>query len=105
MRVSAKLLFLLIAGVYSLQSEESYTIGGTVINAATNAPYATAHVSIARTGTNRAIASMITGNDGRFSMQLPAGKYHLYAGSRDSLQIYGKPRPDASVGSAIFVNA
>lgn len=105
MNASAKLLLLLILGSRSLQSQEMYTIGGTVINAATNAPYPMAHVSIARTGTNRAMASMITGNDGRFSMRLPAGKYHLYAGSRDSLQIYGKPRPDASVGSALFVNA
>ena len=98
-----KWFLLLFLSACCLPAADTYRLAGTVVYASTNAPFPQAHVVISKTGSTRAVATMITGGDGRFSFDLPQGKYYLRAGTRDSHQIYGMPRPDASVGSSVFV--
>lgn len=98
-----KTLALLFAAVFSLSAADLYRLSGTVFNATTNAPFPRAHVVITKARSSRSVAIMVTGDNGRFSFDLPEGKYTLRAGTRDLHQIYGLPRPDATVGSSVFV--
>jgi hypothetical protein len=100
-----KTLALLFVAVFSLSAADLYRLSGTVVNAATNAPFPRAHVVITKAGSSRSVAIMVTGDGGRFSFDLPEGKYSLRAGTRDLHQNYGIARPDASVGSSVFVGA
>ena len=54
-----------------------YHIAGTVVNAKAGSPLAHARVTIADAKRRQSIRTMITGNDGRFTFQVPAGKYSL----------------------------
>jgi hypothetical protein len=98
-----KTIALLFVAVFSLSAADLYRLSGTVFNAATNAPLQRAHVVITKPGSSRAAGFMVTGAGGRFSFDLPEGKYSLRAGTRDMSQVYGLPRPDATVGSSVFV--
>lgn len=86
-----------------LQAAPLYRVSGTVINAQSGVSLPNTHVFILPSGSARVLTSMVTGDDGKFSFDLPEGKYSLRAGGRDRTQVYGLPSPDTFTGSAVVV--
>ena len=80
-----------------------YDVGGAVLNSASNAPLPNAYVYFYANGTANPPARSITGGDGRFRFQLPAGTYRMYAGTRDTWETYGSRNPAGGFGSAVIV--
>jgi hypothetical protein len=60
-----------------------YRVAGVVINSQTGAVLPGAHVTVTVSRTTRVAGTQVTGNDGRFSFDLPEGTYHLAAGPRN----------------------
>ncbi len=80
-----------------------FPVAGTILNSATNTPLPHARVSFYRGGAVKPVASAITGDDGRFGFQLPAGTYRMLAGTRETLESYGSRHPGNTLGSAVIV--
>jgi len=79
-----------------------YRIAGVVVNAESGSPINRSRVVLTRYGTTQALATQITGDDGRFSFEVPEGKFRLEAGTRVARQNYGIGAPDALAGSSII---
>jgi 5-hydroxyisourate hydrolase-like protein (transthyretin family) len=68
---------------YSSLSSGSYRIAGVLVNAITGEPVRRATVAVLATEDNHTIESVVSDNDGRFSLErLPAAKYQLTASKR-----------------------
>ena len=78
-----------------------YRVAGVVMNSETSAPLARAHVAL-HVETGMVIASQVTGPDGRFSLDVPRGHYHLHAGTRDVMEVYSLRAPDATVATDVI---
>ena len=87
----------------SLQAAPLYRVSGTIVDVQSGSPLLNTHVFVLSTGSVRVLNSMMTGSDGKFSFDLPEGKYSLRAGGRDHTQIYGLSAPDALAGVSVFV--
>jgi len=72
-----------------------------VVDARTGAPLPRAHVSISRTSGGDPLASLATGDDGKFAFDLPEGKYSLIAGPRDLQLVFGMRGSDEGFGTSI----
>lgn len=100
-RLSSTLLLLLTAVL--APAADLYPVAGTIVDAATNTPLPHAYVRFIRQNSNRPAATAITGADGRFSFQLPAGSFLMLAGTRQSWESYGSRTPANALGSAVIV--
>ncbi|HVW09491.1 MAG TPA: carboxypeptidase-like regulatory domain-containing protein [Bryobacteraceae bacterium] len=80
-----------------------YPVAGTIINAAANTPLPHAWVRFLRQGASRDVVKAVTGTDGRFAFQLPAGSFLMLAGTRQSWESYGSRTPANALGSAVIV--
>jgi len=68
---------------YSSSTSGSYRIAGILVNAITNEPVRRATVAVLATEDNHTIESVVSDNEGRFSLErLPAAKYQLTASKR-----------------------
>jgi hypothetical protein len=85
---------LAIIAVSACAGADLYSVAGTVLNTGTNSPLARARVYLYRsTAAAKPVASAITGDDGQFGFQLPAGSYVMRAGTRDTWENYGSRNP------------
>ena len=97
-------LLLILAAVSACAGADLYNVAGTVLNTGTNSPLPRARVYFYRsTAAAKPVASTITGNDGRFRFQLPAGSYVMRAGTRDTWENYGSRNPSNAIASAVIV--
>ena len=68
------------------QAPSTYTISGTVVSATTGTPLAQTRVTLTDTNNSRNVASLLTGEDGRFAFRrLGPGKYSLQGSRRGYL--------------------
>jgi len=81
---------------------ESYRVAGTIVNSETGAPLTRAQIEVTKAGSSVAVTRQVTGTDGRFSFDLPQGKYDLHGGPRDTLEMYGRRAADNTVASAVI---
>ncbi|MGA2714112.1 MAG: carboxypeptidase regulatory-like domain-containing protein [Bryobacteraceae bacterium] len=93
----------LLMGAAASAGADLYTVAGTVINSQTGAVLPHAQIFISRAGAPRPRSPFITGDNGRFSFELPQGAYVLRAGTRTTMNNYGMRGSDNSFGSAVIV--
>jgi len=68
------------------QAPSTYTVSGTVVSATTGTPLAQTRVTLTDTNNSRNVASLLTGEDGRFAFRrLGPGKYSLQGSRRGYL--------------------
>ena len=68
------------------QAPSTYTVSGTVVSATTGTPLAQTRVTLTDTNKSRNVASLLTGEDGRFAFRrLGPGKYSLQGSRRGYL--------------------
>ena len=68
------------------QAPSTYTVSGTVVSATTGTPLAETRVTLTDTNNSRNVASLLTGEDGRFAFRrLGPGKYSLQGSRRGYL--------------------
>ncbi len=97
-------LLLVVVAAFACDGADVYPVAGTVVNTGTNSPLPRARVYFYRsTAATKPFASTVTGNDGRFGFQLPAGSYVMRAGTRDTWENYGSRNPSNSIASAVIV--
>ncbi len=77
-------------------------IAGVVTDVSHNQPMARARVILF--GPKAFKAAVTTGADGRFSFEVPAGRYNLYAEHNEWRMQFGNPEPTAGFGSAIIAS-
>ena len=82
---------------------ELYPVAGVVINDQTGTPLPRAEVYLFGRTSPKPVASMTTGDDGRFNLDVPEGSYRFLAGTRVHAQNYGAKNPDEGFGSAVIV--
>jgi len=99
----AHALLCAVLAVATCCGADLYLVAGTVTNALTRSPLPHAQVYIYKSGTARPSNPYITGPDGRFSFNLPAGSYALHAGVRGTTGNYGSRNDESPVGSAVIV--
>ena len=99
-RVARWLLAPLMAGGLC-SAADVYRVAGTVVHSETGRPLAGASVILRPDGNAAGGGKLLTGPDGRFLFDVPQGTYHLSAGPRDSIQVYGNRRPDVAIGVGI----
>jgi len=78
---------------------QTFRVAGTILNSESAAPVGKARISLIATGRTRTV---VTAPDGRFSFDVPAGKYSLVADVREMRQGYGLRTPNAGFGIAII---
>lgn len=100
-RVARWVLAALLAGNLC-PAADLYRVAGAVVESETGKPLMGARVFLRPDGSSTAASTLVTGPDGRFSFDVPQGTYHLNAGRRDSIQVYGNRRPDVAFGSSII---
>jgi hypothetical protein len=84
---------------------QTFPISGVVVDAQSGVPINGVRVTLTPTGSRNDQASVVTGSDGRFSFEVPQGKYAL-TGVRSGLrQGFGRSGPMNSFGSAIITGA
>jgi len=82
----------------------TYPINGTVVSSATGAPLARVRLTLHASRSTRVVSTAMTGDDGRFEMVAPAGKYSLSAERNGfATQAYGQKRLYAQYSSAVVV--
>jgi hypothetical protein len=79
---------------------QTYIVAGVVTDAAHNAPVDRARVTLF--GTKDFKTAVTTGAGGRFSFEVPQGKYNLYAEHNEWRMQFGNPEPTDGFGSAII---
>lgn len=79
---------------------QTYTIAGVVTDVFRAKPLERAHVTLV--GPKSEKAAVITGADGRFSFEVPAGKYTLDAEHNGWRIRFGNPEPTEGFGSAVI---
>jgi hypothetical protein len=92
----------LLAAV-TCKAADLYRVAGAVVNAQTGSALPHAEVYVLHTVNSPTVAKLTTGDDGRFSFDLPEGGYTLRAGTRTTGYLYGERNPDVQVGSAVIV--
>jgi hypothetical protein len=85
------------------RAADLFPVAGTIVNTVTNSPLPRAYVFFYNPNSTTAVARAITGTDGRFQFQLPAGSYRMLAGTRDTWENYGSRTPGTVLGSAVIV--
>jgi hypothetical protein len=96
-------VLLTVAAVSASCAADLYPVADTVVNTGTNAPLPHARVNFYLSAAAKPVASAITGDDGRFQFQLPAGSYRVLAGTRNTWENYGARHPGDALGSAVIV--
>ncbi|HYL77009.1 MAG TPA: carboxypeptidase-like regulatory domain-containing protein [Bryobacteraceae bacterium] len=91
----------LFAAAHNCRSADLYRVAGVVIDSESGSPLARARVILLRSGTTITVATQVVGTDGRFSFEVPQGKFSLLAGTRDLQQTFGARTPDSRVGTSI----
>ncbi|HYA16368.1 MAG TPA: carboxypeptidase-like regulatory domain-containing protein [Bryobacteraceae bacterium] len=101
----ARVVFVAAATLTCSLAADLYPVSGTVLNVATDSPLQHARVYFYRSSASggKPVASAITGDNGRFQFQLPAGSYVMRAGTRDIQENYGARNPSNSIASAVIV--
>ncbi len=94
-------LAIVAAAAPAVRAADLYRVAGVVVNAATGAPLPRARVILMRSGTPDVAGATIAGDDGRFSFDVPAGKFSMSAGTRDAGGVFGARNPDVPIGTAI----
>jgi hypothetical protein len=79
---------------------QSFHVAGIVVDAQGGSPVNRAHLILSTSRTDERYA--VTGEDGRFSFDVPKGKYGLIAERRGSRQTFGATGPSSTFGSAII---
>ncbi len=96
-------MLLTAAAITACAAADLFPVAGTVVNATANSPLPRAYVHFYRAGAAKPVASVITGDNGRFQFRLPAGSYRMFAGTRDTWENYGAHTPGTLIGSAVIV--
>ena len=99
---SSSFLLITLSAAALFAQPAKYRIAGMVVNAESGSALNRARVVLTRYGSTQALATQITGDDGRFSFEVPEGKFGLEAGTRVARQNYGISTPDALAGSSII---
>jgi 5-hydroxyisourate hydrolase-like protein (transthyretin family) len=90
------------ATVLCSPAQDLYRVAGVVIDTQTGTPLPRAQVMVRKTGSTQKVASLNTGDDGKFAFNLPLGKFNIYAGTRDVLQTLGLHSPSSNVGTSVI---
>lgn len=96
-------LLTLAAAASTCFAADLFPVAGTILNAGTNSPLPHAYVFFYPSAGAKLAASSVTGEDGRFRFELPAGSYRLLAGTRDVQESYGTHATGSAFGSAVIV--
>ena len=84
---------------------ELYRVSGTVVDAESGAPLQRARVTLAPHEKSEAEATQVTGADGRFSFDVPEGKYVLNAVYRGLREMFGQRVPGTGLGTTVITGA
>jgi hypothetical protein len=93
--MKAVLLLALAVGV----SAQTYRVSGVLVDARNSSPLPRAHVALA--GGRNVNLAVTTVADGKFSFDVPPGKYTLNAEHRNWHEVFGLAGPSTGFGSAI----
>jgi len=96
-------IFVAAISITACSAADLFPVAGTIINTVTRSPLARAYVSFYDLNVAGPVARVITGENGRFQFQLPAGSYRMLAGTRDTWENYGSRTPGTTLGSAVIV--
>lgn len=89
---------LLLAAIVALHAQ-TFRVAGTIVNSETSAPIPKAKMMLTASGKS---LNFLTAGDGRFSFDVPAGKYSLTAELQGLRLSYGRRSPASSFGVAII---
>jgi uncharacterized GH25 family protein len=95
-----KAAFLLLAAVSA--AAQTFPIAGVVVDALSGAPMKRVRVTVNPYGRNAEQTAVITGQDGRFSFEMPKGKFLLMAEYRGVREPFGQRGPGLGFNVAIF---
>jgi protocatechuate 3,4-dioxygenase beta subunit len=87
--------FLPLAAV--VLNAQSFRVAGVILNSETASPVRKARMTLTASGKTR---TFVSGNDGQFEFDVPAGKYALTAEVRDFLERYGRS-PGSDFGISV----
>jgi hypothetical protein len=79
---------------------QTFRVSGTVVDSETGMPLNRTRVVLSDEKSGE--WSAITGATGRFSLDVPQGKYELMAAHRDWGDVYGEPIPGRPIGAAVI---
>lgn len=96
-------MLLAAIAVAECSAADLFPVAGTIVNTVTNSSLPRAYVFFYHPDSTTAVARAITGANGRFQFQLPAGSYRMLAGTRDTWENYGSRTPGTMLGSAVIV--
>ena len=95
-----KTLFAALLAALTLTAEaQTFRVSGTVVDSETGRPLNRTRVALSG---EPGEWSAITTADGRFSFDVPQGKYALAAAHRDWGDVYGEPAPGSDTGAAVI---
>jgi len=90
-----------LASFSAIALGQVYTVAGGVINTQTGSPMNRMRVSL-NAAQGKSPAAIVTGEDGRFSFQVPKGRYGLTAETGGVRQAFGLEGPGIGFGVAIL---
>ncbi len=93
---------LLFASLAFAAAAQTFQIAGTVVDAGTSAPMQRVRVTMNPYGRNAERRSMVTAADGKFSFDVPKGKFVLMAEYRGIRQPFGQRGPGIGFNVSIF---
>lgn len=93
---------LLIASLSCGAAAQMFPIAGVVVDAGNGAPMQRVHVTLTPYGRASDQRAIITGADGRFSLEVPKGKFVLTSEYRGFRQPFGQRGPGIGFNVAIF---
>jgi hypothetical protein len=91
-----------VAFTRQAECAELYRVSGTVVDAQSGAPLPRVRVALARHEQPSAETTMVTGADGRFSFDVPGGKFTLNALYRGLREGFGQRTLGAGFGTAVI---
>ena len=90
-----------LLAVLALTAEaQTFRVSGTVVDSETGRPLNRTRVALGAEPAGE--WSVVTTADGRFSFDVPQGKYTLAAAHRDWGDVYGEPVPGSDSGAAVI---
>jgi len=94
-----------LAGLAVSVAAQTFPVAGVIVNTQTGSPMNRARMVLTAPQGKSSPAPVVTREDGRFSFQVPAGKYSLTAESGGVRQSFGLEGPATGFGVAIIVGS